>query len=185
MEAQRAITTARAASELEERVMKRRFVRPMLAPALLLAALAGCQDLISGGDDVQREQYRIATGRWEDANIASYSYVLQLACECGAPNELRPVRVTVQNGAVVSRRYESNDSTQRTPASEAVFGAYDTVEELFDVVEGSIAGDADVLNVVYHPTYGVPTLLQWDPDGSDADDHLQFQVTGFAPAAVP
>lgn len=165
--------------------MKTRFVRWMLAPALMLAALAGCKELISGGDDVQRKEYRVATTRWQDANVASYSYVLQLACECGAPNELRPVRVTVQNGAVVSRRYESNDSTQRTPASEAVFGAYDTVEELFAAVETSIAGESDVLNIIYHPTYGVPTLLQWDPDGSDADDFLQFRVTGFAPAAAP
>jgi hypothetical protein len=164
--------------------MKTSFVRSMLAPALLLSALAGCDGLISSGDDVQREQYRIATARWEDAGVSSYSYVFELACACAPTSELRPVRVTVQNGAVVSRVYESNDPAQRTPASEAVFGPYDTVEELFAAVQNSIGRSSDVLNVVYHPTYGVPTLLQWDPDSADADDHLVFQVTGFAPATA-
>lgn len=164
--------------------MRTGFVRRMLAPALLLAALAGCKDLVSGGDDVQREQYRVATGRWEDAGLTSYSYVLELACACAPTSELRAVRVTVQNGTVVERRYESNDPSQRTPASETVFGPYDTVEELFAAVEEAIERESDVLNVIYHPTYGVPTLLQWDPDSATADDHLVVRVTGFAPAIV-
>lgn len=174
---------ARAVNPRETDVqMKTRFVRWMLAPALLLGALAGCEGLLSDGDDVQREQYDLATGRWEAANVTSYSYVLSLACACAPLSELRNVRVTVQDGAVVSRVYESNNPAQRTPASEAVFGPYDTVEELFAAVQNSIRGDADILNIVYHPTYGVPTLLQWDPDSTDPEDHLVIEVSGFTPA---
>lgn len=164
--------------------MKTGFVRTVLAPALLLAALGGCKDLVSGGDDVQREQYRVATGRWQDAGLTSYSYVLELACACAPTSELRAVRVTVSNGTVVERRYESNDPAQRAPAPEAVFGPYDTVEELFAAVEEAIERESDVLNVIYHPTYGVPTLLQWDPDSARADDHLVVRVTGFATPVV-
>ena len=160
--------------------MKTGFVRTMLAPALLLAALGGCKDLISGGDDVQREQYRVAHGRWQDAALTSYSYVLELACACAPTSELRAVRVTVQNGTVVERRYESNDPSQRTPASETVFGPYDTVDELFAAVDQAIDDESDVLNVIYHLTYGVHTLLQWDPDSATADDHLVVRVTGFS-----
>ncbi len=159
-------------------------VRTVLAPVLLMTALGGCKDLISGGDDVQREQYRIAHDRWEDAALTSYGYVLELACACAPASELRAVRVTVQDGTVVDRRYESNDPSQRTPASESVFGPYDTVEELFRAVNDAIGRDGDVLSVAYHPTYGVPTLLQWDPDGATAGDHLVVRVTGFAPAAA-
>lgn len=162
--------------------MKTRLVRWMVAPALMAAALAGCDGLLgSGGDEVQREEYRAATGRWDAADLSSYSYVITLVCDCGSAADLRPVRVTVRDGAVVSRLYESNDPAQRTPASAAVFGPYDTVEELFAAVENSIGRDADLLNVAYHPDYGVPILLQWDPDSSDPDDNLVFQVTGFAP----
>ena len=152
--------------------------------ALLAASLAGCDGLVgSNGDEVQREQFAFASGRWAAADVSSYSYVLTLICECGTEADLRPVRVTVEDGAVVSRVYESNDSTQRTPAPEAIFGPYDTVEELFVAVENSIGKDSDLLNVAYDPEYGVPLLLQWDRDSSDPDDNLVFQVVGFAPAA--
>lgn len=162
--------------------MKIRFVRGMLAPVLLVGALAGCDGLLgSGGDEVQREEYRAAASRWAAARVSSYSYVVTLICGCAPASDLRPVRVTVRNGAVVSRVYESNDPAQRTPASADVFGPYDTVEELFDVVQSSINGEADLLNVAYHPEYGVPILLQYDPDASDPDDDLIFQVAGFAP----
>ncbi|HEX6041953.1 DUF6174 domain-containing protein [Longimicrobium sp.] len=163
--------------------MKTRLVRWMVMPALLMGALAGCDGVLGGdGDEVQREEYRRATGRWEAANLSSYSYVLTLVCSCAPASELRAVRVTVRDGAVVSRVYESNDPSQRTPASAVTFGPYDTVEELFAVVQNSIGRDADLLNVAYDPTYGVPLLLQWDPDSSDADDNLVFQVAGFTPA---
>lgn len=163
--------------------MKIRGVRWMAAPALLAAALAGCDGLVgSNGDEVQREQYELAFDRWTAADVSSYSYVLTLVCDCGTEAELRPVRVTVEDGAVVSRVYESDDPEERTPASEAIFGPYDTVEELFTVVANSIGKDSDLLNVAYGPDYGVPILLQWDRDASNADDNLVFQVADFAPA---
>lgn len=163
--------------------MKTRLVRWMVMPALLVGALTGCDGILGGGgDDVQREEYRRATGRWEAASVSSYSYVITLICACAPASELRAVRVTVRDGAVVSRVYESNDPSQRTPASATTFGSYDTVEDLFAVVRNSIGRDADLLNVVYDPTYGVPLLMQLDPDASDTDDNLVFQVVGFTPA---
>lgn len=163
--------------------MKTRFVRSMFAPALLLAALSGCEGLLNEGNDAQRDQFTAANNRWDAANISSYSYVVEIACDCGTSTQLRPVVVTVQNGATVSRVYQNTNPAEAAP--EAIFGAYDTVEELFVAVENGIGRDADVLNVIYHPTYGVPVLLQWDPDNLDPDDHLAFQVSGFTPAAAP
>jgi hypothetical protein len=155
--------------------------RTLLAPALLLAALSGCDGLVGGeGDKAQRDELRAARNRWEAANVNSYSYVIELFCVCGSAAQLRPVRVTVVNDAVASRVYESNDPAERTPAPETVFGPYDTVEELFTAVENSIGNDADLLNVAYDPNVGVPVLLQYDPDSGDADDHLIFQISGFA-----
>lgn len=155
-------------------------MRSLLALALLPAALAGCDGLLgSNGDDVQRDELAAARGRWAAANIDSYTYVVSLFCACGSATELRAVRVTVRDGAV-TRVYESNDPAQRTPAPEAIFGPYDTVEDLFTAIQNSIGNNADVLNVIYHPTLGVPTLLQYDPDSGDADDHLVFEVAGFA-----
>jgi hypothetical protein len=158
-------------------------MRSLLASALLLSALTGCDGLLGGdGDGVQRDELQAARGRWDAANIDSYSYVISLFCACGTATQMRPVRVTVVNGAVASRLYDSNDPSLRTPAPESIFGGYDTVEELFTVIQNSIGNNADVLNVAYNPVVGVPTLLQYDPDSGDPDDHLVFEVAGFTPA---
>jgi hypothetical protein len=164
--------------------MKNLFVRSVLAPALLLGALSGCEGLLSDGDEVQREQFALANARWDAAELDSYSFVITLVCDCGTATELRPVRVTVEEGSVVSRVYESNNPAERTPAPAAIFGPYDTVEELFDAVETAINGDSDVLNVIYHAEYGAPTLLQWDPSGGGSSDHLIFQVAGLVPTTT-
>lgn len=133
--------------------MKTRFVRWMVAPALLVGALAGCDGVVGGdGDAVQREEYRSASARWEAANVSSYSYVITLICSCAPSGELEDVRVTVRDGAVVSRVYERSGA----PASAVTFGPYDTVEELFAAVRAGIDRDTDLLNVAYHATYGVP-----------------------------
>lgn len=164
-----------------ETAMKTRFVRSMALPALLLAAFSACEGLLSDGGEQQRTQFTAANNRWDAANLSSYSYTLNLVCACGTSAELRAVVITVQNGVPVSRIYPG---TPPTNAPASVFADYDTVEELFAAVEDAISGDADLLNVVYDPTYGVPLRLQVDPSTSDPDDHLAFDVTGFAPATA-
>jgi hypothetical protein len=161
--------------------MKTLFVRSAALPALLLAALSGCEGLLSDGNEQQRDQFRIASTRWQAADLDSYSYTLELICACGTPTELRDVTITVQNGVPVSRTYVG---TPPTSAPASIFGDFDTVDELFAAVEDAINGDADLLNVVYDPTYGVPLRLQWDPSTRDPDDHLAFEVTGFARATA-
>ena len=147
----------------------------MLAPALLLASLSGCEGLLNDGDDEQRQQYTAALARWNAAGIDSYEFTLGLACECGDMDDLRDIEVTVENGVVVSRVYDDDG----TPAPEAIFGAYDTVEELFAVVARSITMDADLLNVGYHVTYGLPVVLQLDPNDRDPSDYLLWEVLDF------
>jgi hypothetical protein len=148
----------------------------MLASALVLAALSGCEGLLDDGDQEQTRQFQAALARWEALNVDDYTFTLALACECAERSALRDVVVTVVNGAVVSRQY---DETPVGPAPEAIFGRYDTVEELFDVVAEGISQDADLLNVAYHPTFGVPIVLQLDPDTSVGDDYLIFEVRDF------
>ena len=162
--------------------MKTRSFVMMLVPVLLLAVVSGCKDLLGVSDDVQRTELRNAEARWRAAGIASYEFVLQLNCACGDPEELRGVQVRVENGVPVSRMYVSEPFG---PAPEAIFGPYDTAEELFSAVRGAVRRNADLLNVVYHSTYGVPLLLQLDPSVQDPDDHLAFQVTGFEQATTP
>ncbi|HST63234.1 MAG TPA: DUF6174 domain-containing protein [Longimicrobium sp.] len=161
--------------------MKTFFVRWIALPALLLATLSGCEGLLSDGGEEQRNQFRAANNRWQAANLDSYDYTLELVCACGTPTELRNVTISVENGVPVSRVY-TGTPPGNAPAS--IFGDYDTVEELFAAVEEAISRDADLLNVIYDPTYGVPLLLQWDPSTRDPDDHLAFQVSDFTPSTA-
>lgn len=150
--------------------------RWIAAPALLLAALAGC----GLGDDDSFQNQNLAQARtlWDRKDVASYSYVLELQCFCAPASQLEPVRVTVQNGAVASVRYVETNAT----APSDIFGPYDTVEELFDLIQDAIDRDADLLQVGYDATYGFPHTINVDYESGGTDQLLLF-VTGFQPAS--
>jgi hypothetical protein len=59
-----------------------------------------------------------------------------------------------------------------------VFGAYDTVEELFAIVENAVAEGADRLDAAYHPRLGLPVDVY--VDWADwADEEHGFVVEAF------
>lgn len=147
-------------------------------PVLLLAALAGC---LGDTDSFQRDKLSAARTLWDSKNVSSYSYVLELQCFCAPASQLSPVLVTVQNGAVVSLQYWDEDPADRTPAPASVFGAYDTVEDLFYFIADAISRDADVLQVGYDPTYGFPNTVNVDYEAGGSEQ-LLFFVTRFTPA---
>jgi hypothetical protein len=152
-----------------------------LAPALLLPLLAGCE--LGDNDEFQRQNLSQARLRWEGKNVASYSYILELQCACAPASQLRPVLVTVENGAVTALQYYHQNPAQRTPAPVEVFGPYDTVEELFDIIDDAIDRDADALQVGYDPEYGFPTIASIDYE-SGGSEQILFVVSDFEPAAA-
>lgn len=153
------------------------------APVLLLAALAGCEGL---GDDDSFQLQKLAQARtqWDSKNVASYSYIVELECFCAPASELEPVLVTVRNGAVASLEYWDENPAKRTPAPAAIFGPYDTVEELFDLVEDAIDRDADMLQVGYDPEYGFPQIINVDYQAGGSEQKLLF-ITEFEPSTTP
>lgn len=156
--------------------------RWMMIPALVLATLAGCD--LANDDSFQRQNLQQARTKWDTEDVASYSYVLELQCFCAPASELRPVLVTVNNGAVVSLQYWNENPNNRPPAPAAIFGPYDTVEELFALVADAIDRDADVLQVGYNSEYGFPEAVNVDYEAGGSEQ-LLFFVTQFTPAAAP
>jgi hypothetical protein len=151
------------------------------APALLLAALAGCE---LGDDSLQADTLTEARTLWDRKAVASYSYILELECFCAPASQLNPVLVTVHNGAVTSVVYWDENPANRPPAPAGLFAPYDTVEELFEMVEDAIRRDADVLQVGYDPEYGFPQVINVDYQPGGDDQKLLF-VTEFTPATGP
>ena len=153
--------------------------RWIAAPALLLAALAGCA--LGDDDGVQNQKLAEARTLWDRQDVGSYSYLLELECFCAPASQLEPVLVTVQNGAATSVVYWDDDPADRTPAPAELFAPYDTVEELFEIVEDAIRRDADVLQVGYDRDYGFPNVINVDYQAGGSDQMLLF-VTEFTPA---
>lgn len=156
--------------------------RWMMVPALLLSTLAGCD--LGDDDSFQRQNLAQARTRWDSKDVASYSYILELQCFCAPASELKPVLVTVNNGAVVSLQYWNENPNNRPPASASIFGPYDTVEELFELVAHAIDRDADVLQVGYNSEYGFPEAVNVDYEAGGSEQ-LLFFVTQFTPATAP
>jgi hypothetical protein len=154
----------------------------MIVPALLLSTLAGCE--LGDDDSFQRQNLAQARTRWDSKDVVSYSYILELQCFCAPASQLKPVLVTVNNGTVVSLQYWAEDPNGRTPAPASIFGAYDTVEELFDLVADAIDRDAAVLQVGYDAEFGFPNAVNVDYEAGGSEQ-LLFFVTQFKPAAAP
>jgi hypothetical protein len=152
-----------------------------MVPALLLPLLAGCG--LGDNDEFQRQNLTQARLRWESRSVESYSYILELQCFCAPASQLRPVLVTVQNGAVASLQYYHQNPAQRTPAPVEVFGAYDTVEELFEIIDDAIGRDADRLQVGYDQEYGFPDIANIDYE-SGGSEQILFFVTEFQVATT-
>lgn len=156
--------------------------RWMMVPVLLLSTLAGCG--LGDDDSFQRQNLAQALTRWDTKDVASYSYILELQCFCAPASELKPVLVTVKNGAVASLQYWDETPSKRAPAPASIFGPYDTVEDLFALVDDAIDRDADVLQVRYDAEYGFPDMVNVDYEAGGSEQ-LFFTVSQFKPATAP
>ncbi len=143
----------------------------LCAAALALLALPACSISTEFGEEV----FNSARAQWTRTAPAAYSFQLLRSCTCATPKE--PIRIEVRNGAVVSRTYTSSSA-----ALEAQFAsAYPSVNGLFDLIAEARRQKPVRLNSEYSSTYGYPTTVLIDLDGSRTDDDLILNVTEFTP----
>jgi hypothetical protein len=151
-----------------------------LAVALLLAvAAAGCDNPFDS-DQFQREELARARALWGREGGPSYTFTVELQCYCAPGTSLAPVVVTVKNGQPVSRIYKKEPAAPSVSASADVFGPYDTVDELFEVIEDAIDRDANVLQVGYNDAMGFPEIINVAVKGGTSNDQRIVFITGFA-----
>ncbi len=60
---------------------------------------------------------------------------------------------------------------------------YVPVEGLFDLVQGAIDRDADVIEVEYHPAFGYPVSAFFDYVQLAMDEELRFEVSELLPGS--
>ena len=151
-----------------------------LAGALLLAVVAAGCDNPFDNDQFQREELARARALWGREGGPSYTFTMQLQCYCAPGTSLAPVIVTVQNGQPVSRIYVKAKPTDPSIAASAeVFGPYDTVEELFEVIEDAIDRDANILQVGYNDHKGFPDAINVALEGGASNDQRIVFISDF------
>lgn len=149
--------------------MKRLGLKSVGAIVLSLAS-AGCSGGILGvgeGGELQ-----VNRSRWQAAGIVDYTYQVDRGCFCGFAG---PHEIQVRDGLIVA----VIDLRDGSAVEAQFFDFFDTVEDLFDIIERAIANQAAVLEVDYHVQLGYPTRIELDGALNVADDELTVTVSRF------
>jgi hypothetical protein len=135
-----------------------------------IAALAAC----SGNPTLADEQAQMERSRqlWNAQGIDDYRMTVRLQGGWFSGS----VVVEVRDGAPVSRHTPAGEPQQVPPEA---FAEYDTVEELFAILERAFENGADDVDATYDPTLGLPVDVYIDPMKDAIDEEHGFLVQGF------
>jgi len=111
---------------------------------------------------------------WEAQDLVDYRYTLQVGCFC-LTDMTRPVVIEVRDGAVASITYADDGSA----ADAALFERYDSIDDLFAVIDEAEVQDPARLDVTYDEETGVPLSVAIDISELMADEELYLTVTAF------
>ena len=141
---------------------------------VLLPLLVGCVIFTTPEEDVQGE-LDINRAQWDAAEIHDYGINFQRLCLFCGVEFLIPVRLTVRGDTI----YEVTDVDTGAPVVEPAPGAFLTIDEVFDVIQGAIDQSAAEINVRYNSMFGYPTDVTIDLSRSLFNDDAQFQIREF------
>ena len=131
------------------------------AMLLFLAGALACSSPLSPDE---LEDLNEAEERWESRGFGDYSVETRTSCFCGT-EVLEWVRIEVVNGHLTrATLLESGEII-----TDGRLQYWTTVEALFDSIRDANDDDyLNELNVVFDPTLGFPTYVEWI-----ADDNVQ------------
>ncbi|HEX6373669.1 MAG TPA: DUF6174 domain-containing protein [Longimicrobium sp.] len=134
-----------------------------------LAVLGACGDatgVVSAPIELER-----ARGLWDARGVQDYRMTVRLTgAWIGGAAEIQ-----VRGGVPVSVRPVG--LPEGIPAE--AFRDYDTVEELFAILQHAVDNDAERIAAEYHPRLGVPVEVSIDHRLTTADDEHGFIVEAF------
>lgn len=147
----------------------------LVAPLLALSALAvgGCGS--DSGTEPLATGSRASRTVWEARDLRSYSYLLRVNA-FSLEGAAGAVRVEVTDGVPTVIAPAGGEIPQG-----ATFERFDTIPELFGLIEDAEARNAVVIRAEYDPAYGYPSDVYIDYEGQLADDEFGFVVTDFQP----
>lgn len=148
------------------------FIMSMAVLLLVSAAGFGCRNEIK---DELKKHRRI----WENELVRDYQYQLRMLCFC-PPELTNPVIVEVRNGVTVSVIYAGTG----LPVGNTYFISYDTIDEMFQVIEDAINQRAEEIKVEYNAVLGYPTCINIDFIKMAVDDEITYTISNFTHATL-
>jgi hypothetical protein len=116
---------------------------------------------------------------WENEVVRDYQYRLQVLCFC-PPEVTNPVIVEVKGGVTSSVIYVGTG----LPVGNTNFIKYDTIDEMFQVIEYAIDQGADEIKVEYDADLGYPARIEIDFIKMAVDDEITYTISHFAHATL-
>lgn len=144
--------------------------RRLLLVLIASLALAGCDGELTGLTSDELQAWR----RWIASAPSAYEFTLRRSCFCGQES-LRPVVVSVRNGAVEALRYA--DDGAAIPLARA--GEFPTIDRLFEIIAEARAWPKSTVRVEYDLDCGYPVNVSIDYDPGMADDEMFYSVRSF------
>lgn len=148
----------------------------LLITAILCGSLltTGCSNPFSDLKQLLKENEE----KWTEQSKLfdrDYTYTIQISCFC--PTDITsPVTVMVLNGETYSVVYQGDGQ----PATDIVFDAVNTIEDLFTIIRDAINKKVDKLTVEYDPILGYPKTISIDPMETAVDEERAYTVLDFA-----
>ncbi|WP_448270287.1 DUF6174 domain-containing protein [Nostoc sp. DSM 114159] len=104
----------------------------------------------------------------------NYSITVSNSCFC-IPDARGPVVIRVRNGQPIS---VTSVATGK-PVNPEFFQKYDTIPELFNVIQDAINRKAFNLDVEYNAKLGYPTKINIDYNSQIADEEIFLTIENF------
>ena len=104
------------------------------------------------------------TQLWVSQKVRDYQYTLTGSLSRGTG----PVKIAVRDGKTQAVKCLKNARGSGIPFDPTAFNDYNTIDKIFQTIEGQLARKVHHIEVTYDPRFGYPTevILGWDmPEG--------------------
>lgn len=141
---------------------------PVATPYFFRAVLFDWEEL--------RAELQAARHRWRTNDLVTYQFQFYWRCIVCHPNFKELVRVDVRDGSVVGVTRVATGAA--LPPDQWV---HDTVEGLFDWIEGKLALHPEVIWVTFDPALGHPVSGFVDQSSLMNDEEMGFELSSLSP----
>lgn len=145
-----------------------------ILPAVVVALAAGCARNTTSPAQWASE-LNAAEARWRAAAVQNYTWGVIRICSC-TTNQIRPVTVTVRNGALSRIVYADSAGGF---ADTTLFRQYLTMDRYFALLDQVLASGPARFSAEYSPSLGFPTYVQVDPQANVVNEEFTVQTLSF------